>query len=161
MKITPFRALIISFATWMLIGVFLLQKGLKLLVGIAHSSESSILTELLSSAVSSREHAVLLLITLALLMGFLKGRMVLSKTVTRISNRFFSFGSHMTLKQMYPTYYIAIILSMMFMGMTLRFVPISADLKGVVDVAVGSALINGAMQYFRLAFTKGKGIEVK
>jgi hypothetical protein len=62
---------------------------------------------------------------------------------------------------MYPTYYIAIIASMMFMGMAMRFVPISADIKGIVDVAVGSALINGAMQYFRLAFTKGRGIEVK
>jgi uncharacterized protein YneF (UPF0154 family) len=89
MKITPFKALIISFATWMLIGVFLLQKGLKLLVGVAHSTESAKLTELLANAVNSREHAVLLLITVGLLMGFLKGRMVLSKTVERISNRFF------------------------------------------------------------------------
>ena len=161
MKITPFKALMISFATWLLIGVFLLQKGLKLLVGVAHSQESGYFTQLLGNTIGSKEHAALLFITVALMIGFLKGRFVLSKTVARISNRFFSYGEYMTLKQLYPFYYVAIIFSMMLMGMLLRFTPLSGEVKGIVDVAVGSALINGAMQYFRVAFTKGRDIEVK
>ena len=37
----------------------------------------------------------------------------------------------------------------MLMGMSLRWVSIPYDIKGVIDVAVGSALANGSAFYFR------------
>jgi hypothetical protein len=40
---------------------------------------------------------------------------------------------------------------MMALGLVFRFLPIPIDLRGLIDVAIGSALINGAMLYFRAA----------
>jgi hypothetical protein len=39
---------------------------------------------------------------------------------------------------------------MVLLGLVIRFLPIPIDARGLVDVAIGSALINGAMLYFRV-----------
>jgi hypothetical protein len=41
--------------------------------------------------------------------------------------------------------------AMVGLGVTLRFLPIPVDLRGFIDTAVGSALVNGAMLYFHIA----------
>jgi hypothetical protein len=55
------------------------------------------------------------------------------------------------LKDLFPLSYLAIIGSMMMLGMLLKFLPISHDIRGFIDLAVGSALINGAFLYFKQA----------
>jgi hypothetical protein len=84
-----------------------------------------------------------------LLVGFIKGRFVLSKTVDRISARIAALPLPISIKNVYPKGYLLLLASMMVIGFALRLVPI--EWRGAIDVAVGSALLNGSMLYFRAA----------
>ncbi len=116
---------------WMLIGVWLLYKGLRIL-----------------SLPFIRESATWW-IAAGLLVGFLKGRFVLSKTVRRISGRIAALPLPIRFASVYPKSYWILLGSMMLLGMLFRFLPL--EWRGVADVAVGSALMNGALLYFRAA----------
>ncbi len=161
MKISPFQALLMSFATWLGIGILLLYKGLTIFMSTLEVGFTASWMAPLVYFTGDQEYAVLLCISFALFLGFLKGKFVLKKTVTRISARFFSFQRPMSLKEVYPRYYLLIILVMMSMGMFFKFIPIASEFKGMIDVAVGAALINGSLQYFRMAFSKGEKVEIK
>ncbi|MEI8328759.1 MAG: hypothetical protein WCG14_01985 [Chlamydiia bacterium] len=158
MKISPFIALMISFVSWISIGVFLLYKGLTILVELSYMDPSSFFMDRLAQMAGGRQPAILVCISAAILLGFLKGRFVLSKTVLRLSNRFFAFSRPMSIKEMYPTSYLILLGSMMCFGMLMKWISIPLEVRGIVDVAVGSALINGALQYFKLALSKGRGL---
>ncbi len=43
-----------------------------------------------------------------------------------------------------------IILCMMSLGKIMTFLEVRPDIRGLVDIAVGTALLQGAVQYFRL-----------
>ena len=118
--------------TWLTIGTFLLYKGLKLLSGSENAT---------------------LFMAIGLAIGYLKGRYVLSKTVQRVSVRIASLSLPIRPGQVYAPSYWILIGSMMGLGLLFRFLPIPVDIKGFIDVAIGSALMNGAMLYFRSAKT--------
>jgi hypothetical protein len=161
MRISPFSALILSFASWLSIGIFLLYKGLRILVDLAAmGSESSLMTKL-GKIAGGHEQAVLCYIFIALFLGFIKGRFVLSKTVNRLTDRLFALGRNVSLSEIYPRMYFLLIGSMILLGISLKWLPIAPEVRGVVDVAVGSSLINGSLQYLRMAFSKGKNLILK
>ena len=119
---------------WFAIGAMLLYKGLHLI-----------------SFGQTAEKNATLLIAVGLLVGFIKGRFVLAKTVRRVVLRICSLSLPIRYKDVYTPSYYFLILGMMGLGILFRFLPIPIDIKGSVDVAIGSALINGAMLYFRAA----------
>ncbi len=122
----------------------LLKKGLDLVI-IATQDPTS------SSVLLGREQIALGLIAVALLLGFLKGRFVLRKTVERIVKHICSFPTPVAFKNIYPKSYYLLLGSMVLLGLALKWVPIYPEIRGFIDVAIGSALINGSMLYFRQA----------
>jgi hypothetical protein len=132
MAIRHVTAIILSGVTWFLIGIFLLTKGLNLLIVKAGLSDQ----------------LALILVVVGLLLGFLKGRLILAKTVKRVLGRITSLPNPCPIRAIYPRSYYFIILGMMGIGFVFRWLP--ASVHGLVDVAVGSALINGAVLYLRL-----------
>jgi hypothetical protein len=128
----------ISGLIWAVAGIFLLYKGLKILSGLSDTNTAS------------------WWIAAGLFIGFLKGRFVLARTVQRISKRILSLPAPIHFVDAYPKSYWLLISSMMALGVAMRLVP--DQWHGFIDVAVGSALLNGAMVYFRtnreLAATK-------
>lgn len=137
---------------WLSVGVFLLQLGLRLLTSaLSLDSDTSVLFNHLSSVAGSLENAVIALIMIGLLIGFYKGRMVLSRSVRRIISRIRSFEEPTHIYKMYSIPYIILLLSMVCLGMTIKYFQIPVDIRGAIDVAIGSALINGSMFYFRQA----------
>jgi hypothetical protein len=120
---------IVSGAIWAVIGVWLLYKGLNFLSLSPDRSRAS------------------WLIGAALLVGFIKGRFVLAKTVQRIVAHIASAPEPVRFASVYPKSYFILLAGMMCLGFFLRLVPI--EWRGFIDVAVGSALMNGAMLYFR------------
>ncbi len=120
-----------SGSLWAFAGVMLLRKGLHLLNELADKQQAT------------------WLIAAALLVGFVKGRFVLAKTVVRITNHIASLPLPISFWTVYPKSYWLLLSSMMVIGFALRLVPI--EWRGFIDVAIGSALINGAMLYFRAA----------
>ena len=91
------------------------------------------------------------MVAVGLLVGFFKGRFVLSKTVSKMVGRVLSLPLPIRFSQVYhPSYYFLIAL-MICLGLLLKYLPIPIDLRGMIDVAIGSALVNGALLYFRAA----------
>lgn len=117
---------------WLAAGISLLYKGLKLISAKPESSGT-------------------LLIAIGLCIGFFKGRYVLSKTVDRVVARLGTLPAQIPFKDAFSKSYWILIGSMMALGMLFRFLPIDPSFRGLIDVAIGSALINGAMLYFRKA----------
>lgn len=156
MKFAKRTWLVFSGLTWLAIGCMLLFKGLKFITQTLGLEEGRPLLKFFMSFVGSSHKAALLLICLALLVGFLKGRMILSKTVERISSRILSHPSVLSWKEAYDRKYFIILGVMVLIGMGFRFLGIPLDIRGGIDVAIGSALINGAMLYFRRLFIPQK-----
>lgn len=152
MKLSHFGCILFSGLIWFAIGFFLLTKGLNWIVLTSQFSSSSVLLDFFTSFVQGKEQGALLLITAGLFLGFMKTRLVLHKTVKRVVQRIVSLPSPVPFSKIYPPAYYFLILGMMFLGMGLRFFSVPGDFMGLIDTAVGSALINGAVLYVRYAF---------
>jgi hypothetical protein len=148
---------VISGVTWLGIGVMLLMKGLRFTVAAAEQTAvSTPLLKWVLPMVGSRHQAALLIVCIGLFIGFIKGRTVLAKTVTRIAGRINSHPEGLTLNQAYDRKYWIILCLMMGIGMAFKVLTVPIDIHGLVDISVGSALVNGAMLYFRHILTPQK-----
>ena len=148
--------IVVSGMTWLVIGSYLMVKGLKWITLSMTLAETPRMMGWFSGIAGSLQQGALLLICLALLIGFIKGRTVLAKSVNRVVARLQAEKAPIRFSNAYDRKYFIIIGSMMGLGMVLRFLPIPFDIRGAVDVTVGSALINGAMLYFRAAVMPSK-----
>lgn len=153
LRFTPTKAVVFSGIVWLIIGLFLLMKGLSLLIFAAHpeqfGTQSAVLRHLESWA--GTHGGVLLLIACGLFIGFIKGKWVLVKSVKRVVQRIGSLPLPLKVRHVYSWSYLALIGSMMLLGMGVRWLHLPADIHGCIDVAIGFALITGAMIYFRFA----------
>lgn len=138
MKLQPRTLIIISGLIWFAIGFWLLNLGINFLVEASKDSTKA--------AVIFSETALFILLAFALIIGFFKGRFVLSKTVERTTARLKEATSIFSL---FTPAYLVLIAVMVGLGILVRFLPL--DIRGFVDVAIGAALLNGAMLYFRKA----------
>jgi hypothetical protein len=141
--------IVVSGFSWLAIGAYLLVKGLKWMK-LSRDEPASFATWI-GEAVGSVEQGIMLLICVALLIGFVKGRFVLSRTVDRIVAHLSMQKPPIRFAQAYDKKYYFILAVMMGLGMGMRFLPIPLDIRGFVDVTIGSALMNGSMLYFRKA----------
>jgi hypothetical protein len=136
--------------TWIVMGAWILYKGLKFVSygGFAQNSFCSRFGEPGSS--------IAFLMTAGLLIGYLKGKVVLQKTVWRVASRLQSLPFPLRLKDLYAPSYLLLIGAMMVLGMLLNVLPIPLEFRGFVDIVIGSALINGSLFYFKFARQMGK-----
>lgn len=143
---------------WLVIGISLLTKGLQLIVQVSQGFlfEKGSLVARLAPLSGGREKAGLVLITIGLLIGFIKGRYVFVKTIRRVVARILQLPVPFKISQVYSRQYLLLIGGMMCLGIALKWIPIPQEIRGVVDVAIGSALINGAFIYFRLSLAVHK-----
>jgi hypothetical protein len=151
---TPRGWIYVSGFTWLAIGSLLTFKGLQLIANAIHNNNS--LSVHLSGYFGSAQNGGSVLVALALILGMIKGRIILAKTVRRVVTRIRSLPKPILLKDVYSPIYLLLILSMIALGFSFRYLPISMDLRGMIDVAIGSALIHGAMLYFRAGSVPAK-----
>ncbi len=158
MKLSHFKVILFSGLVWFGIGIYLLSLGMHFIVDTATGAVNSTspLIGAFSLIAGSREQASILLIVIGLLIGYLKGRYVLSKTVQRVVQRIILLPLPMKLSKVYGVRYLALIVVMVLLGMSLKWFKLPLDMRGLVDVAIGSGLMNGALAYFRfgLGFRK-------
>lgn len=93
-----------------------------------------------------------MLVAVALLIGFIKGRTVLAKSANRLVARIKTFEEPTPFHKIYTPSYYLLIAVMMSIGMGMRFFHVPDDIRGFIDVAVGAALLNASMLYFRHRF---------
>ena len=134
---------------WLGIGVFLLYKGIHFISEGITTPFS--LSDRFQKTFGSTEKAATIWIVTGLIIGFLKGRLIFPKTVQRIVHRIRALPLPIGFAQVYPPSYWLLITAMVGLGMLMRILPIPVDARGLIDVAIGSALMNGAMLYFRAA----------
>jgi hypothetical protein len=147
---------------WLAIGVWLLSLGIHFILETVRTPALSQMAgrfsilETLNSFVTDRTQAVMLCILLALLLGYMKGKVALAKSVTRQVQRIASLPNPAPLKYLYSKGYYLLIALMISLGVIMRFLPITMDTRGVIDMVIGSALVNGSMLYCRAFFNYGK-----
>lgn len=135
MKFKHRSLILIAGLVWLAIGIFLLSLGLRFVVENAPATGNKLVY----------------LLTFGLVLGYVKGRFMLRKTVDRQVARISKLPSPAHIKHLYTKGHYLLIVGMMGLGMSMRFLPISIVTRGVIDIAVGSALMNGAMLYIRSA----------
>ncbi len=154
-KLSHKTLIAISGSLWLAIGFYLLPLGLKLFTNTLESDNITHpypLLSVLEGNMGGRAQTVAILVAISLFIGFMKGRYVLKKSVKRTVNRIRSFPDPTSLGNIFaPSYYILIAV-MMMLGMGIRFFGAPDDIRGLVDVAIGAALIDGGVSYFREAF---------
>lgn len=155
MKLSHSKLIALSGLVWFVIGVYLLQLGLNLLLGGVQypdlTNSPYPLLRILAPYVGSIESAILILVAIALYIGYLKGRYVLGKSAQKGVDRIRSFDNPAPLKHIYSRKYYILLGSMVLLGVSIKYLGLSNDVRGVIDAIIGSALINGAVVYFRLA----------
>lgn len=155
MKLSHAKLIALSGAVWFAIGVYLLNLGLNLLI-VNTSAENTLLSDYpllrsLESVTGSIQAAALTLVIIALAIGYFKGRYVLGKSAQRGVDRIQKMPNPAPLSKIYSGKYYILLGSMIALGISIKYLGLSNDIRGFIDAIIGAALINGAMIYFRLA----------
>ncbi len=159
-KLPQSTLLTISGLIWLVGGAFMLPAGLKLLVLPIQTGELPLdysFMSWLSAYTGGVQNTAFLLLALSLFVGYLKGQKVLAKSVHRIAARLAALPKPISILKMYSLGYFLLIGSMVAMGTLVKWLNVPGDVRGMVDVAIGCALIQGAFLTFRQAFRVSKG----
>lgn len=153
MRLSKTTWIAISGMIWFIVGMGLLTLGLNFIVHKAQVDigETTSLIAALSPLAGGREQGALALIAIGLIIGFIKGRYVLVKTVRRVVERILSLDLPVSFSKIYSRGYFFLIGGMILLGLSMKWIGFPTEIRGLIDVAVGSALMNGASAYFRAA----------
>jgi hypothetical protein len=138
MRISKPILLKISGAVWLGVGMMLLNLGAHFLMEIGPTGN---------------EWPILGLIILSVMIGQVKGRTVLAKVAARSSARLEAISHKTTLMDLYTKKDLIVVGLMMLLGMSMKSFSLPAAVRGFIDVAVGTGLIQGALCYFRHSVT--------
>ncbi len=139
---------IIAGMFWLAIGIFLLWRGLGLTI-TACDAEGHLFVDWLAVRFGTAQKAAVVLVATGLFVGYFKGRYVLRKTAMRTIDRIHTLPNPCSLGKLYGIGSYILIASMIALGITLRSIGAAEEIRGVVLIAVGSALLQGSTALFR------------
>ncbi len=137
MKTNVKQALLLYSTIWFAVGFMLLYKGISYLILGTHF----ILIPTMSNIFSSSQDAALLCIVLGLAIGVMKAKKVLKKVAAKLKTQ--ATLSQNPYKAIFSIKTCIMVAIMMSFGAILRWINLPQDLFGIIDVAVGAALIQG------------------
>jgi hypothetical protein len=144
----------ISGGVWLVVGFLLFTQGVALLTAhLNHLEGSYPLIDLIAPYFGGSEQAIVGLIAIALYIGFLKGKHVLGKSARSGIERLKNLPDPVSLAKIYSAKYYILLAVMIALGMSLKYTGVPNDLRGFIDLAIGTALIQGAIIYIRLSNT--------
>lgn len=149
MKISHSTMIFISGGIWIAIGFFLLQLGIHLLFTETFDTLTTTPLIGLFKGFFSHHEASIVIASIALYIGFLKGKHILAKTANRGIDRIRSLPNPSSISNLYSKSYFLLLGFMMCLGFSIKFFGIPNDIRGAIDIAIGSALINGSTHYFK------------
>ena len=115
----------LSASLWLLLGMFLIWRGL------------------------TKAQFDLHCMAIGVIIGFLKGRFVLQRTALKQIARIRSLPNPAPLKQLYGRKFLILIAVMMGISVAMRFSGIDPAIRGTILIAVGFALIEGSTAMFK------------
>lgn len=152
LKLSHRALIIISGIVWFVIGFYLLNLGLNLIATADPAAQEGYpLLNRLASLFGGIAEAGIAVIAVGLLIGYFKGRYVLGKSARKGVERIATFPNPTSLANIYSKKYYILLGSMIALGISIKLFGLPNDVRGMVDIAIGAALINGAVVYFRLA----------
>ena len=95
-------------------------------------------------------------IAFGMLLGYVKGNFVMKKAAMGTFVRISALPNPAPLSKLYTKANYILIAGMMGLGLLMRLFEVAYDIRGFIDTAVGIALIQGAVQQFRFAWTAHK-----
>lgn len=152
LKASHTTLIVISGLVWFVVGCFLLPLGLNFVVESIlreNAHQNKPLLDIINSFVGSLDTSALIILFTALALGYVKGRFVFGKTVQKGVKRIISLPNPAPFSKIYTLKYYILLGSMVFIGFLVKYA--SLDIRGFIDVTIGSALIQGAILYFRSA----------
>jgi hypothetical protein len=158
MRLSKATWIAISGVIWFIVGMGLLTLGLNFIVYKAQidRGETTSLIARIAPLVGGRDQAAVVHIVFGLIIGFMKGRFVLVKTVRRVVERILKLPHPIKISDVYSKGYLLLIAAMVLLGLSMKWFGAPMEIRGTIDVAIGSALMNGAIAYFRLSFAAHK-----
>ncbi len=142
----------LSGVLWLAIGSLLLFLGVNFLTqAFENPSGNHPLFNALAPYMGDREIVAVILLVVALFIGFFKGKLALGRSAARVTARIRSLPNPAPLSQAYSKGYCLLIAFMICLGISLKYLGLPNDVRGLIDIAIGAALINGGKVYFRLA----------
>lgn len=145
----------LSGIVWLGVGLFLMPLGLRLLYGVIENTGSAAeypLISLMSPYTGGAETSAVILIAAGLMIGSIKVKYVLSKTIQRVISRILTLSNPAAITNIYGMKYLYLVAIMMTFGMAIKYFNVPVDIRGLIDVAVGSALMTGGLTYLRVAY---------
>jgi hypothetical protein len=136
---------------WLLMGLFLLRRGILFLMSGLHDPNVSLLP-FLTSWLGVAESGVALLVIIGLAIGYIKGKTVLKKSAYRVMNRLRTMPEPLPLHQLYHWSFYLLIGGMIGLGIMMNVLGMPVDLRGTILIAIGAALLNGSVFYFKGAY---------
>lgn len=145
---------ILAGSIWLLAGANLLFLGTRFLLQSAQpaviaTSNLPILNAIMGW-VPQVEFAIPILAFIAAGIGVLKGSTILRKAARREVKRITLLPHPVSITQLYSRRGVILLAVMVCLGISLRFMNVPLDVRGVIDVAVGVGLILGSLSYLRL-----------
>lgn len=166
-KCSHFILIVISGLIWSVIGVLLMTLGVHHMMDALRFWDEIVISphfsfyKYLSFTLSTPEQAMAVLVIGSILIGYLKGHFVLGKTVKSGVKKILAYPNPTELKKLYSKKYYFLLVFMMGLGFFIRWLQLPADIHGAIDLAIGSALLKGAFNYYRLAWAEKKGTLVQ
>ena len=139
MNFTYFKGISLYGIAWLALGSRLLLKGIYIFDEI-HLKQEVLDSNLYYYLVG------------ALVLGLVKGKFILKKSADRIIRHIVQFEEPLKWKQIFPKSFYFFMTIMMCFGIAIKFLPIDLVVKGSIDIFVGSALITGALYFFKKAW---------
>lgn len=153
-KVSHTTLIVLSGLVWLAVGCSLLPLGINFIVeSILNENillKSRPILDSLAPYVGGLDVAALILIVFGLILGYGKGKAVFAKSVKKSVNRIVNLPNPTSIADIYTKKYYILLGSMVLIGFIVRFTTL--DIRGFVDVTIGSALIHGAVLYFLSAF---------
>ncbi len=145
---------------WAIGGFLLLRKGLFFLsVSTENIQEPGPLVSWMFSFTHSLVQSHMLLMIIALFLGMLKGRKVMAKAALRVIQRWSMIhGEKISFSKVLDQKMWILIGCMVLLGIGLNYIGFPHDIRGVIDIAVGSALLQGALVYFKASSQLKKSV---
>lgn len=129
---------------WLFSGILLFSKGVRLLLDIQAYRLWPAKSEIIA-----------LLICIGLFLGQFKAKIVLRKAANKKILAMHSQGT-LTFFQIFNFRYIFLIATMIFLGFLLKFSHTPCDIRGMINVTIGTALIQSSIFYFKAIQTQPK-----
>lgn len=156
--------IVISGTLWALVGIMLMTLGIHHLTDgmrawdIMAVNTSEPLFQFLTKFFSKTEQAMTAIIGICLMLGYLKGHFALGRSVKSGVQRILTYPNPSEIKNLYGKKYYALIALMMGLGIALRILNLPQDVHGAIDLVIGSALLKGALSYYKYALAEKKGM---